>query len=152
MGVCQLRHEEELGRSFIKDAPCYPRWRKKRKFKVWIFGISHPTKTQTIHLAVKFLIDAIENPNLVLRYASTNHAPGPSKIIRGKISVQVGWVALYMARFPDHPNTRRMQNRVGYPVTHNYLTLSLDEQIQKNGTGSGDWNFVNGRCFYAKID
>ena len=38
-----------------------------------------PKETQTIHLAVKFLIDAIENPNLVLRYASTNHAPGPSK-------------------------------------------------------------------------
>lgn len=116
-----------------------------------------PEETQTIHLAVKFLIDAIENPNLVLRYASTNHAPGPSKNYKRQdigTGSTFGWVALYMAGFPDHPNTRRMQNRVGYPqtVTHNYLTLSLDQQIRKNGTGSGDWNFVNGRCFYAKVD
>ena len=51
--VCQLRHEEELGRSFIKDVPSqrYPRWRKKRRFAVRIFGMPAPNETQTIHLA-----------------------------------------------------------------------------------------------------
>ena len=115
-----------------------------------------PTETKTIHLAVKFFIDAIENPDLVLRYASTNKSPGPSKDFKRQdigTGSTFGWIAPYMARFPDHPNTTRMLNRVTDldAVTHNYLTLSLDRQIQMNGTGLGDWNFVNGRCFYSAI-
>jgi poly(beta-D-mannuronate) lyase len=115
-----------------------------------------PTETKTIHLAVKFFIDAIENPDLVLSYASTNKSPGPSKDFKRQdigTGSTFGWIAPYMARFPDHPNTTRMLNRVTDldAVTHNYLTLSLDRQIQMNGTGLGDWNFVNGRCFYSAI-
>ena len=115
-----------------------------------------PSETKTIHLAVKFFIDAIENPDLVLRYASTNKSPGPSKDFKRQdigTGSTFGWIAPYMARFPDHPNTTRMLNRVTDldAVTHNYLTLSLDRQIQMNGTGLGDWNFVNGRCFYSAI-
>ena len=116
-----------------------------------------PSETKTIHLAVKFLIDAIENPDLVLGYASTNKSPGPSKNYKRQDvdgGSTFGWIAPYMARFPDHPNTKRMLNRVKYAENEiqNYLTISLDRQVQFNGTGSGDWNFVNGRCFYAKVD
>lgn len=116
-----------------------------------------PDKTRTIHLVVKFFIDAIEDPPLVLRYASTNKAPGPSKNYKQQdigTGSTFGWVAPYMARFPDHPNTTRMLNRIKNPqaVPQNYLTLTLDRYIQKNGTSIGDWNFVNGRCFYANLD
>ncbi len=117
-----------------------------------------PSETKTIHLAVKFLIDAIENPDLVLGYASANRSPGPSKNYKrqdvGGTGSTFGWIAPYMARFPDHPNTKRMLNRVKYAENqiHNLLTIALDRQVQSNGTGSGDWNFVNGRCFYAKVD
>ena len=114
-----------------------------------------PSETKTIHLAVKFLIDAIENPELVLGYASTNKSPGPSKNYKRQdvgTGSTFGWVAPYMARFPDHPNTKRMLNRIEAPqaVPQNYLTLTLDKYVQYNGTDIGDWNFVNGRCFYSK--
>lgn len=116
-----------------------------------------PSETKTIHLVVKFLIDAIENPDLVLRYASTNKSPGPSKNYKRQdigTGSTFGWVAPYMARFPDHPNTKRMLNRIedSGNVPQNYLTLTLDRYVRDNGTGTGDWNFVNGRCFYSKID
>ena len=115
-----------------------------------------PSKTKSIHLAVKFLIDAIENPDLVLGYASINKSPGPSKNYKRQdigTGSTFGWIAPYMARFPDHPNTKRMLRRVSDPdaAIQNYLTMTLDRQIQMNGTGSGDWNFVNGRCFYSEI-
>ena len=73
---------------------------------------------------MKFFIDAIENPDLVLRYASTNKSPGPSKDFKRQdigTGSTFGWIAPYMARFPDHPNTTRMLNRVTDldAVTHN---------------------------------
>ena len=118
-----------------------------------------PNETQTIHLAVKFLIDAIENPDLVLPYASTNKAPGPSKDYKRQDiggGSTFGWWAPYMARFPHHPNTKRLLNRIQIDdpkqVPQNYLTVTLDREVQTNGTGYGDWNFVNGRCFYANVD
>jgi poly(beta-D-mannuronate) lyase len=115
-----------------------------------------PSETKTVHLAVKFLIDAIENPDLVLGYASINKSPGPSKNYQRQdigSGSTFGWIAPYMARFPDHPNTKRMLRRISDPdaAIQNYLTINLDRQIQMNGTGSGDWNFVNGRCFYSEI-
>ena len=116
-----------------------------------------PSETKTIHLAVKFLIDAIENPELVLGYASTNKSPGPSKNYKKQdigTGSTFGWIAPYMARFPNHPNTKRMLNRIGdhENVPQNLLTVTLDRQVRYNGTDTGDWNFVNGRCFYSKID
>jgi len=116
-----------------------------------------PSDNKTIHLAVKFLIDAIEDPKLVLGYALTNKSPGPSKNYKRQDlgysgSSTFGWVASYMARFPDHPNTTRLLRRIADPenVVKTYLTSTLDRQVKLNGTGQGDWNFVNGKCFYSK--
>lgn len=115
-----------------------------------------PNQTQTIHMAVKFLIDAVENPDFVIKYAATNKAPGPSKNYKiqdvGSGST-FGWIAPYLARFPNHPNSERLLKRIQTPneAIKNYLTDSLDRQIKSNGTDSGDWNFVNGKCFYSNL-
>ena len=112
----------------------------------------HPDKT--IHHAVEFFINAIEQPDLVLNYARTNKAPGPSKNYKiqdlGGRGSTMGWVAPYMNRFPDHPNTRRLTARVklDHSEPQSYLTVSLDEAVRRNGE-SAEWIGVDARCFYA---
>ena len=114
-----------------------------------------PSEDKTIHMPVKFLIDALENPNLVFPYARINHAPGPSKDWRRQDVASgstFGWVASYMSRFPEHPNTVRMQNRVlgVSAVPENRLTVHLDSAVKRGGTVGGDWNVVNGRCLFGE--
>lgn len=113
-----------------------------------------PSEEKTIHLPVKFLIDALENPDLVLPYARVNHAPGPNKNWRRQdagSSSTFGWVASYMSRFPEHPNTIRMKSRISdsSSAPRNTLTVHLDNAVKRGGTVGGDWNVVNGRCLFG---
>jgi hypothetical protein len=114
-----------------------------------------PSENQTIHLAVRYMIDAMVNPDLVLPYARVNKAPGPSEDWRRQDVVSesiYAWVAPYMARFPNHPNTIRLQNRISdeRESPHSLTTYNLDKAVMRGGTAKGDWNMVNGRCFFGE--
>ncbi|HYE01498.1 MAG TPA: alginate lyase family protein [Alphaproteobacteria bacterium] len=71
-----------------------------------------------LHAAVKFLLDGIDDPTIVHPYAKENHVPGPSEDwrtqdlsfldSRGHGRHYMAWAEPYMARFPDHPNTKRL--------------------------------------------
>ena len=117
-----------------------------------------PSPGKTIHRAVTYVIDAIEEPDLVLKYARTNRSPGPSKNYKvqdlGSIGSTFGWIAPYTARFPNHPNSQRLLAR--RPIDHsevsNYLTDKLDLAVRMNGRlrgVDGEWIGVDGACFYA---
>ena len=117
-----------------------------------------PSPGKTIHRAVTYMIDAIEKPDLVLKYARTNRSPGPSKNYKvqdlGSIGSTFGWIAPYIARFPNHPNSQRLLARrpYGHSEVSNYLTDKLDEAVRTNGhlRGlDGEWIGVDGACFYA---
>ena len=107
---------------------------------------------QTIHNAVTFFIDAVEQPEMVMKYARTNKDPGPSKNYKiqdltGKSTF--GWIHLYMARFPDHPNTRRLLARKHFKHSEprSYLTDKLDHAIRSRS--SSEWMGADATCFYA---
>lgn len=113
-----------------------------------------PNKEKTIHRAVAFFINAVEDPELVLRYARTNKSPGPSKNYKvqdlGGTGSTMGWIAPYANRFPDHANTRRLMARRlrGHSEPRSYLTSQLDQAVVRNGFSAG-WTGVDARCFYA---
>ena len=113
-----------------------------------------PRRDKTIHHAVGFFIDAVEEPELVLKYAKTNKAPGPSKNYKvqdlGGAGSTMGWIAPYLARFPDHPNSQRLKARLdpGQTQPSSYLTHELDAAVRRNGFSS-EWIGVDARCFYA---
>ena len=71
-----------------------------------------PEPGRTIHHAVGFLLEALEDPAKVYPYARANYAPGPSNDWRtqdfGQADSTFGWAIPYTVRFPDHPNTRRL--------------------------------------------
>ena len=118
---------------------------------------SAPGPKKTIHHAVTFFIDAMEQPDLVLKYARTNrHGTGKNYKIQdlGSIESTMGWIAPYIARFPNHPNSRRLLAR--RPSNHsevsNYLTDLLDLAVRLNGQlrgVAGEWIGVDAACFYA---
>ena len=88
---------------------------KVRNIDIWALA---PSDSKTIHLAIKFMIDAIEDPNLVLGYASTNKSPGPSKNYKRQdigTGSTFGWIVPYITRFSKHPNTKRLWARIENP-------------------------------------
>lgn len=111
-----------------------------------------PSQSKTLHHGVAFFLNAIENPELVLNYARANIAPGPSKNYKLQYvdNTTFGWVAPYMSRFPNHPNTRRLAERRarGHSAPKSYLTNRLDTAVQLGGR-SDEWIGVDARCFYS---
>ena len=107
-----------------------------------------PEGVGSIHQPVAFFIAAMREPDIVLKYARTNHAPGPSKDYTRQYlgGGSLGWVAPYMARFPDHPNTLAMRNVTG---EESYLAKQFATTVRGNGA-SNEWIGVDARCFYAE--
>ena len=116
-----------------------------------------PSPKKSIHNAVAFFIDSIEQPDLVLKYARTNFVPGPSKNWKfqdlggsGSLGSTMGWIAPYLNRFPNHPNSRRL---MAYKLDEesqprSYLTGFMRTAVRVNGYSS-QWIGVDARCFYA---
>ena len=113
-----------------------------------------PRRNKTIHHAVAFFLNAVEKPELVLKYAKTNKAPGPSKNYKvqylGSSGSTMGWIAPYISRFPDHPNSKRLRARKSsaHSLPRSYLTDQLDAAVRMNGF-SREWTGVDAECFYA---
>ena len=89
-----------------------------------------PSPKKSIHNAVAFFINSIEQPDLVLKYARANLYPGPSKNWKiqdlGRLGTTMSWIAPYVNRFPNHPNSLRL------------MAYKLDEESQPQSylTGS----------------
>ena len=118
-----------------------------------LYGQS-PSPGATIHRAVKFFVDAVENPELVLPYAVANHAPkGGSRYSDynrqhlGGLGSTMGWIAPYARQFPDHPNVRRMRN---FDPSVSYLAPHLFRAAKRYGY-SAEWIGVDATCFYSAV-
>ena len=94
-----------------------------------------PTEEKTIHRAVQFMLDALENNELVIKYASENYWPGPHKDYHnqdlGGSGSTFGWIYPYVSRFPNHPNSARIRKLP-------YWGLSL----------CGEWIGTCSKCLY----
>lgn len=100
---------------------------------------------RSLHLGIKFLLDGIERPQIVLGYAKENVAPGPGHDWheqdmrfteqRGRWH-HMAWTEAYMARFPDHPNTLRIKS---------FLPGLLEDRPLATRTAGG-----NTSCFFAR--
>jgi poly(beta-D-mannuronate) lyase len=74
---------------------------------------------RSLHAAIRFLLDAIDDPARVLAYAAENRSPGPSADWRrqdlsflerrGHGRHYMAWVEAYRARFPTRPETARLE-------------------------------------------
>jgi len=70
-------------------------------------------KGKTYHDAVKFMLDVSEQPDLIYQYAeydvfSGGNIPHTVQEHSPPSGGQYSWVAPYVVRFPDHPNTKRI--------------------------------------------
>jgi poly(beta-D-mannuronate) lyase len=73
---------------------------------------------RSLHTAVRFLLDAIEDPSLVWPYAEANHKPGVGQdhldqdlgflVPRGHGRHYMAWAEPYAARFPEREESRRL--------------------------------------------
>jgi poly(beta-D-mannuronate) lyase len=73
---------------------------------------------RTIHTAVGFLLDAIEDPRRVWAYAQADEKPGSDAdyrdqeldflVRRGHGRHYMAWAEMYLARFPSRPESRRL--------------------------------------------
>ncbi len=68
---------------------------------------------RSIHTAVEWAVATAENPNHAARYARINQGTGgnPFNGIQdfSFISGTIGWMEIYLARFPDHENSQRLR-------------------------------------------
>ena len=100
------------------------------------------------------MINALEQPKLVLKYARSNKYPGPSKNYKiqdlGNLGSTLGWVAPYISRFPNHPNSRRLLARKSksHSQPESYLTDYLTIAVWMNGYSS-EWTVVDAKCLHA---
>jgi hypothetical protein len=97
---------------------------------------------RSLHLAIGFLMRANANPSLIEGYASSNplHSagqfPGTSparQSMSWKTNEQIGWAYFYIARFPQHENSRAL--------------LSASDFLRSGGVGRPSAAFGNARCF-----
>ena len=115
---------------------------------------SAPSPNKTVHHAVEFMINALEEPDLVLKYARTNFVPGTSASYKiqdlGGSFNTLGWLAPYVSQFPDHANSKRLLIRQKYNHSEpsNYLTIQLDRAVRTFGESS-EWIGVDATCFYS---
>ena len=102
-----------------------------------------------LHLALKYTLDAMDDPRLILGYAEENYIPGPSDDWRrqdmGFLEIRINkrhymaWAEAYLRRFPDHPNSARLRalmERAGVFAARPLID---------------DFSGGNGTCFWAGL-
>ena len=111
-------------------------------------------RDKDIHRAVGSYLDVADDPDLVLKYAKRNKAPGPSKDYKvqdlgGAYNFSAsghGWVRLYIERFPNHENTRRLLN---LDKRKSHIAASLAQSVAQQGK-STQWIAADTKCFYTE--
>ncbi len=109
-------------------------------------------REKNIHRVVDFYLNVADEPKLILKYAKKNIAPGPSKDYTFQdlknawnyTSSGHGWVKLYIAQYPNHPNTKRLLN---LSEKKSHITASLKESVSQKGK-QAEWITVDTGCFY----
>ncbi len=101
---------------------------------------------RSLHTAVRFLIDAIQQPEMVLGYAAENHNPGTADewwmqdlsflATRGHGRHYMAWVEPYRTRFADRPEARELSA----------LLAARDPDFQP---AIDDYSGGNMSCFFA---
>lgn len=90
---------------------------------------------KSLHHAIAFLLDAIDDPSRVLAYAAENRNPGPSPdwrnqdlsflVRRGHGRHYMAWVEAYLARFPERTEAHRLRQLLVRTGTHRPLIDEL---------------------------
>ena len=106
---------------------------------------------KTIHDNVNFYLDVIETPSLIHSYAKFNINSGSNISYKdqeeaGKWSGHHAWTPLYMMRFPDHPNTKRLKRFSGKENKHTRNLFA----VVKRGYGGNYGLDADPKCFYSK--
>ena len=109
-----------------------------------------PDPQKTLHHAIGFLMRAVADPEIVMDYAKANVSPGPTTDYRhqylgGASGSTFAWVAPYMARFPDHPNSRALRT---LDAGASDLMPALIGAVNRGGV-SAEWIGGDAKCFYA---
>jgi poly(beta-D-mannuronate) lyase len=101
----------------------------------------------SLHRAIDFLLEAIEDPSLVLPYAQENTNPGPSRnyrvqdleflVQRGHGRHYMAWTEPYIARFPESVTGQRLRHLLG---EHGIERPLIDE-----------FSGGNMSCFFANL-
>lgn len=159
MGLHQMREDGSFPREVARGA-CAVRYQNTMLLNLLfmaelaamqgydIYSLSVDQKT--LHNAVNFLLDAIDNPETILKYAyqdaeNCSNAPQlPSMDLSQTIDATNGftysaWLEAYIARFPNHPNSSRLKT---------LLVRGLENTRPIYHPHSGG----NTTCFYANSD
>jgi len=110
-----------------------------------------PAPEKTLHHAIGFIMRAVADPEIVMDYAKANVSPGPNNDYRhqhlgGASGSTFAWVAPYMARFPDHPNSRALRT---LDASASGLVPALIGAVNRGGV-SAEWIGGDAKCFYAR--
>ena len=115
-----------------------------------LYGLE--VRGKTIHDNVSFYLDVMENPSLIHKYAKFNVNSGGNishkeqEEIWGMNSGHHAWIPLYMMRFPDHPNTKRLKRFSGKENKHTRNLFA----VVKRGYGGNYGLDADPKCFYSK--
>ena len=111
---------------------------------------SGPSPEQSIHTAVAFMVAAMDRNEAIHPYAKQNFYPGPSKDWRrqdlGNVATTMSWVIPYTARFPDHPNTLRIQSLRTDRDSDNGAAFDL--VLREGARVMGHWIGARADCLY----
>ena len=111
---------------------------------------SQKVNGNSIHDTVEFVLNVMEDPSIIHKYAKANvHSGGNLPYTEQEYddfgSNQYSWVSLYMKRFPDHKNTYRLKKFTGTESKHTKILVRIVKQ--KYGGKSG--LDLDPKCFYS---
>jgi hypothetical protein len=108
----------------------------------------------SLHSAITFLLDAIDNPEIIVDYAAENDTctnPEACGDYRKQwLELNMGWIEPYRARFPESESTRRINQMFEegvldysrWPGTHEEIGMLYPNSLDGAAT----------RCFYSRIN
>ena len=113
-GACALRYQDTMLLNLMQMAEVA----REQGYDPYSFSVDG----KTLHTAVKFLLDAIDDPTAVLAYSQEDagncahsvESPLELSTVRGVSGGMnySAWLEPYLARFPSHPNAPRVANIV----------------------------------------
>lgn len=108
----------------------------------------------SLHSAITFLLDAIDDPDVIIGYAAANDTctipEGCGDYRKQYLLLNMGWIEAYRARFPESENTKRI-NKLFEDMVLDYSRW----QVGENRAVMIYPNPLDGaatRCLYSKID
>lgn len=104
---------------------------------------------RTFHDAVSFMLDAVENQEIIHKYAKVNRDPGgfipyTRQEVGSASSGKYAWIKPYLLRFPNHPNSLRIKNM---DYNKNYFTKVFGEAVATKYSNNNSLNLEQS-CFY----